>query len=87
MRVMEDQGAGGGINGSSTGFFSPAAASRVKDAVGASERSDVLDAAVGRGARLEGAQNNNVVLGRPRQAPSPLPPNNPTLGLDKEHHI
>ena len=63
-----------------------AEASRVKDARGACERSDVLDAA-GRGARLEGAQNNMVVLGRPRQAPSPLLQHNQKLARDKEHHI
>jgi len=64
-----------------------AEASRVKDAFGACERSDVLDAAAGRGARLEGAQNNTVVLGRPQQAPSPLHQHNQKLALDKEHHI
>lgn len=69
------------------GFGFRADASRVKDAEGACERSDVLDAAAGRAATLEGAQNNIVVLGRPLQAPSPMPPANRKFGLDKEHHI
>ncbi len=61
--------------------------SRVKDAEGACERRDVLDAAAGRGARLEHAQNNNVVLGRPPQALSCLPEHNWHVRLDKRYHI
>lgn len=48
----------------------------VRDAAGACERSDVLDGAVERAARLGRAQNNTVVLGRLRQASSSLPEHN-----------
>jgi len=59
----------------------------VKDAAGACERSDVLDRAVERVARLGRAQNNSVVLGRLRQASSSLPEHNWNFRLDKKYHI
>ena len=70
-------------DGQSLGLWSGAEGSLVKDAEGACERSDVLDQAEGRGVRLEGAQNNLVVLGCPQQAPSSLVQDNRKCGLDK----